>query len=88
MGCISEPVPSRSDPNMIYPVIPFLFYFLSPTHLVFQVATFDTVSSPNLCVNFLSPGELRVQPLKFTVTVLTTCTDTNVFVQFILFLET
>jgi len=63
MGCISEPVPSNSDPNMIYPVIPFLFYFLSPTLLVFQVATSDKVSSPNLCVNFLSPDELHVQPV-------------------------
>jgi len=58
MGCIFELVPSISDPNMIYPIISFLFYFLSPT---LHVATFDKVSSPNLCVNFLSLGELRVQ---------------------------
>jgi len=63
MGCISEPVPCNSDPNMIYPVIAFLFYFLSPTLLVFQVATSDKVSSPNLCVNFLSPDELHVLPV-------------------------
>ena len=38
--------------------------------LVFQVATFDKVSSPNLCVNFLTQGELHVQPVIFILQVL------------------